>query len=69
MVDFQIENVKQQRLIVIGLIVLIFSLGWIIQMIITVNPFITVFFSLYIGILIACSYAYLRKRYIKNNYS
>ena len=67
MINFQIENVKQQRLIVICLMFLIVSLGWIIPMIIPVNPFVTVFSSLYISIIIASSYAYLHKRYIRNN--
>jgi preprotein translocase subunit SecY len=69
MVNFEIKNVKQQRLIVTGLMLLIFSLGGIIPIIIPVNPFVTVFSSLYIGIIFVCSYAYLRKRYIRNNYS
>jgi hypothetical protein len=50
-------------LIVTGLMFLILSLGFIIPMIIPVNPIVTIFSSLYIGILIVlCSYAYWLKK-------
>jgi len=50
-------------LIVTGLMLLILSLDFIIPMIIPVNPIVTIFSSLYIGILIVlCSYAYWLKK-------